>query len=91
MIQDPAYGRVVCRCRMVTEGEVRDALRRTPGAVTLDGVKYSTGAGMGRCQGGVCTERILEIMARELGASPAEIAKGRRGSWLVKEGGDGPV
>ena len=89
--QDPAYGRVVCRCRMVTEGEVRDALRRTPGAVTLDGVKYRTGAGMGRCQGGVCTERILEIMARELGASPAEIAKGRRGSWLVKEGGDGPV
>ena len=76
---------------MVTEGEVRDALRRTPGAVTLDGVKYRTGAGMGRCQGGVCTERILEIMARELGASPAEIAKGRRGSWLVKEGGDGPV
>ena len=89
--RDPAYGRVVCRCRMVTEGEIRDAVRRTPGAVTLDGVKYRTGAGMGRCQGGVCTERVLEILARERGVSPAEIAKGRPGSWLVKEGGDGQI
>ncbi len=80
---DPAYGRVVCRCRTVTEGEILDAIRRTPGAVTLDGVKFRTGAGMGRCQGGYCTRRIVELLARELGVTPAEIRKGAPGSWLT--------
>ena len=89
---DPAYGRVVCRCRTVTEGEIVDAIHRLPGAVTVDGVKYRTGTCMGRCQGSFCTQRIIEILARELGKSPEEIQKGRPGSWLLgKESGDETV
>lgn len=69
---DPAYGRIVCRCRGVTEGEVLDAIRTTPGAVTLNGVKHRTGTGLGRCQGGFCTQNVLELLARELGGSPED-------------------
>ena len=83
--ENPAYGRVVCRCRTVTEGEIVDAIHRTPGAVTVDGVKYRTGACMGRCQGSYCTQRILELLAQELGKPPEEIQKGRPGSWLLGE------
>ncbi len=57
----PEYGRVICRCRGVTEGEVREAIRR--GAVTLDGVKRRVGAGMGRCQGSFCSRRIIALLA----------------------------
>ena len=85
--ENPAYGRVVCRCRIVTEGEIVDAIRRIPGAVTVDGVKYRTGACMGWCQGSFCTQHILEILARELMVSPEELRKGRPESWLVKRGG----
>ncbi len=63
---DPAFGRVVCRCETVTEGEIRAAIRARVGARTLDGVKRRTRCGMGRCQGGFCTPRILEILSEEL-------------------------
>ena len=62
--RDPAYGRIVCRCRGVTEGEVLDAIRAAPGAVTLDGVKHRAGTGLGRCQGGFCTQHVLELLAQ---------------------------
>ena len=75
---DPRYGRVVCRCETVTEGEVAEAVRR--GASTLDGVKYRTRAGMGRCQGGFCGPRVTKILARELGVPETEITKKGPGS-----------
>lgn len=71
--QDSRYGHVVCRCEYVTEGEILDAIHR--GATTLDGVKYRTRSGMGRCQGGFCTPHIIKIIARELGVPPEEVTK----------------
>ncbi|MEA3238778.1 MAG: NAD(P)/FAD-dependent oxidoreductase [Candidatus Bipolaricaulota bacterium] len=68
---DPLYGRVVCQCNQVTEGEIVEAIHR--GAHTLDGVKFRTRAGFGRCQGGFCTDKILLILARELGVSPNDV------------------
>ena len=69
--KDPRYGRIVCFCNRVTEGEIVEAIRR--GARSLDGVKFRTRAGFGRCQGGFCTDRILQILARELGVEPEEV------------------
>jgi len=62
--QDPRYGRIICRCEEVSEGEIVEAIRR--GARTVAGVKYRTRAGMGRCQRGFCGPRVLEILSREL-------------------------
>ena len=62
--QDPRYGHVVCRCETVTEGEIVEAIRR--GARSVAAVKYMTRAGMGRCQGGFCGPRVVNILAREL-------------------------
>ena len=70
---DPAYGRILCRCRGVSEGEVLEAIRR--GAVTVDGVKRRTGAGMGRCQGGFCQAKILALLARARGLDPVQITQ----------------
>lgn len=69
------YGKIVCRCETVTEGEIVEAIRRPLGAKTLDGVKRRTRAGMGRCQSGFCSTKIIDILARELGVSPLEITK----------------
>lgn len=73
--QNPAYGQIICRCETVTEGEIVDAIHRVPGARSLDGVKRRTRAGMGRCQAGFCSPRVLEILARELGVPQEEITK----------------
>ena len=86
---DPAYGRVICRCEDVTEGEILHAIRQ--GAVTLDGVKRRVGAGLGRCQGGWCMDRVLELLARETGASPWEINQDGPGSPLLVRGKDDVV
>ena len=80
--REPAYGRVLCRCRTVTEGEVLEAIRR--GAATIDGVKRRTGALTGRCQGGYCTQRILELLSRELGLPPPAVTKDGAGSALLQ-------
>ena len=69
------YGRIVCRCETVTEAEIRAAIRRAAGAKTLDAVKRRTRAGMGRCQGGFCSTRVIQILCEELGVSPLEITK----------------
>ena len=71
----PQYGKIVCRCETVTEGEILDAIRRPLGAKNLDGVKRRTRAGMGRCQAGFCSARILNILSRELNVNPMEITK----------------
>lgn len=70
--KNPAYGNIICRCEMVSEGEIRDAIRRPLGATTLDGVKRRTRAGMGRCQAGFCSPKTVEILAEEL-KIPAEM------------------
>ena len=69
------YGRIVCRCEVITEAEIRDAIRRPVGAKSIDGVKRRTRAGMGRCQGGFCSPRVMEILCEELHCSPLEITK----------------
>lgn len=73
--KDKAYGRIVCRCETITEGEIRDAIRAPAGARDVDGVKRRTRAGMGRCQGGFCGSKVVEILAEELGVPMNEITK----------------
>ncbi len=73
--ENPLYGKIVCRCEMVTEGEIVDAIRRPVGAKDLDGVKRRTRAGMGRCQAGFCTPRIMEIISRELSCNMQDVTK----------------
>lgn len=79
--KDPAYANIVCRCENIAEGEIRDAIRR--GANTLDGVKLRTRSGMGRCQGGFCTPKILELLTEELGVNFEMISKNGPGSELM--------
>ncbi|MGN0846873.1 MAG: FAD-dependent oxidoreductase [Kiritimatiellia bacterium] len=87
--RDPSFGRVVCRCEGITEGEIRAAIRARVGARTLDGVKRRTRSGMGRCQGGFCTPRLIEILGRELGAPPdAFLASRRTAPQQLRASGD---
>lgn len=80
----PDYGLVVCRCRRVTEGQIVDAIRAPLGARSLDAVKRRTEAGMGRCQGGFCTPKIMEILAREVdGLGMRDVTKMGPGSEVV--------
>lgn len=81
--KDPAYGNIICRCEMITEGEIIDAIKRPLGAKSLDGVKRRTRAGMGRCQSGFCSPRTIEILARERGVDPAEITKAGGNSKII--------
>ncbi len=80
---NPAYGSIICRCEEISEGEILDAIRRPLGARTLDGVKRRTRAGMGRCQGGFCSPRVMQILSRELGEDLSEIRKNGPGSEIV--------
>ena len=73
--ENPAYANVICRCELVTEGEILDAIRRPVGATTLDGIKRRTRAGMGRCQSGFCSPKVVEILAKELGADVSTVSK----------------
>lgn len=73
--KNPAYGRIICRCETITEGEIVDAIKAPAGAVDADGVKRRTRAGMGRCQGGFCGSKVVEILARELSVPMNEITK----------------
>ena len=81
--KNPLYGRIVCRCETVTEGEIVEAIRRKPGAVDMDGVKRRTRQGMGRCQAGFCTPRVMEILSRELGVPMTEVTKRGGNSQFV--------
>ena len=73
--EHPEYGQIICRCEKVTEGEIMDAIHRPLGATTLDGVKRRTRSGMGRCQSGFCSPRIMEILSRELNVDQSTITK----------------
>ncbi len=81
--ENPAYGNIICRCEMITEGEIVDAIRRPLGARSLDGVKRRTRAGMGRCQAGFCSPRVMEILAREWNTDMREITKSGRTSKIL--------
>jgi glycerol-3-phosphate dehydrogenase len=81
--KEPAYGQIICRCESVTEGEILDAIRRPLGARSLDGVKRRTRAGMGRCQAGFCSPRVMEILSRERNVPLSEITKNGKGSELI--------
>lgn len=76
--KDSKYGRIICRCESVTEGEIIDAINRPIGATTVDGVKRRVRATAGRCQGGFCLPRVMEILSRELDVDFEEITKGSK-------------
>lgn len=79
----PEYGNIICRCEMITEGEIIDAIHRPLGAKSLDGVKRRTRAGMGRCQSGFCSPKTIEILARERNVDPSEITKSGGKSKII--------
>lgn len=81
--ENPLYGTIVCRCETITEGEIVDAIHRPVGARTVDAVKRRVRAGMGRCQGGFCGPKVIEILARELNISTEEVNKNLPGSYMV--------
>lgn len=83
--ENPAYGRVICRCETVTEGEIVAAIHSPIPPRSVDGVKRRVGAGLGRCQGGFCGPRVVELLCRELGLSPSEILQDRAGSYMLVE------
>lgn len=82
--KDPSFGRIVCRCEEITEGEIIRALSENPKATTVDGVKRRTRAGMGRCQGGFCQPYVLEIISKYTGISYDKITKSKKGSTLLE-------
>lgn len=81
--KNPLYGRVICRCETITEGEIVDCVKAPVPPCSIDGVKRRVGAGMGRCQGGFCSPRVMEILSRELGLDPMEIEKDRKGTYIL--------
>jgi len=83
--KNAAYGRIVCRCEGITEGEILEAVRQNPGATDLDGIKRRTRSGMGRCQGGFCGPYVLQLLSRELGLPMEQVTKSGSGSRLLTE------
>jgi len=81
--KDPSYGRIICRCEQITEGEIVRAIRENPPARDIDAVKRRTRSGMGRCQGGFCQPYVAELLARELGIPFEEVTKNGAGAELV--------
>ncbi len=83
--RNPSYGKIVCRCEQITEGEIIRAIKENPPARSVDAVKRRTRSGMGRCQGGFCQPQVAEILARELGVLFEDVTKSGMGSELVTE------
>lgn len=81
--ENPAYGKIVCRCETVSEGEILDAIRTHPGARDVDSVKRRTRSGMGRCQGGFCGPYVMELLARELNIPMEQVTKSGGDSRMV--------
>lgn len=79
---DPSFSHIICRCEQISEGEILDVIHRPVGARTVKGVKKRARPGMGRCQGGFCEPRVVEILARELGISPTEVTYDGEGAYL---------
>lgn len=81
--KDPSYGKIVCRCEQITEGEILRAIRENPPAKNIDAVKRRTRAGMGRCQGGFCQPYVAELIAKEQNIPFEQVTKSGKGSNLV--------
>ena len=81
--KDPRYGRIICRCESITEGEIVASIKRCFGNMTLDGVKRRCRPGMGRCQGGFCGPKVQEIIARELDLNMEDINLEKDGSYIL--------
>ena len=81
--ENPLYGRIICRCESITEGDILDAIHRPVGALTLDGVKRRCRPGMGRCQGGFCGPKVQEILARELNKPWEDIVLEKKHSYIL--------
>lgn len=81
--KDGRYKTIICRCENITEGEIVDAINRPCGAKTVDGVKRRVRPGMGRCQGGFCGPKVVEILARELNITPEEVLKDYENSNML--------
>lgn len=83
--KNPAYGKIICRCELISEGEILDAIHRNPGARDMDGIKRRTRAGMGRCQGGFCGPQVMALISRELGINMEDVTKNGGESNMVAE------
>lgn len=81
--KDPRFGRIICRCENITEGEIVDIIKRKAGATTVDGVKRRARPGSGRCQGGFCAPRVVEILARELEVDITDVVKDSQDSYIL--------
>lgn len=81
--ENPKYGNIICRCETITEGEILDAIHRPLGARSMDAVKRRVRAGMGRCQGGFCGPKVIEILAREWNIPIDQVNKNETGSYMV--------
>ena len=79
----PEYGKIVCRCECVSEGEIRKAIKTNPPAKTIDGVKRRTRSGMGRCQGGFCGPSVMKLIAEENGIEKKDVTKSGKGSEMI--------
>lgn len=83
LFNNPLYGRIICRCEYITEGDIINAIKRPLGGKSVDGIKKRVRPGMGRCQGGFCMPRVVEILARELGVDESSIVKSGEGSYIL--------
>lgn len=81
--KDSRYGRIICRCENITEGEIVDSINRTLGATTIDGVKRRCRPGCGRCQGGFCGPRVQEIIAREKNMKIEDVMLDAKNSYVL--------
>ncbi|AQS10740.1 L-2-hydroxyglutarate oxidase LhgO [Clostridium saccharobutylicum] len=81
--KNPQYGRIVCRCESITEGEIVDAIHKSFGVLSLDGIKRRCRPGMGRCQGGFCGPRVQEIIAREYNIPLEDVVQEKSGSYIL--------
>lgn len=82
---NPSYGKIICRCETVTEGEIIAALHKNPVALDLDGVKRRTRSGMGRCQGGFCSSYVMKLIAQHAGMDMTDVTKNGDGSYVLTE------
>ncbi len=80
---DPRFGNIICRCEMISEGEIVDAIHRKAGATTLNGIKRRVRPGAGRCQGGFCGPRVMAILTRELGMDPTDVCQEAAGAAVL--------
>lgn len=83
--ENPQYGNIVCRCESITEWEIVDAINRSFGQISIDGVKRRCRPGMGRCQGGFCSPKVLDIIAREKNISKEDVNLDKKDSFVLLE------